>query len=203
MQVTLTFGAQTSHCGGFSCCRAFALRAGAWVVAALGFSCSVAHGIFLDQGSPHVLCIGRHILNHWSTREVLLHFSLYNLSLPDFFFFNVFVFLLQQKKNRDFVWFTAAYLTWNSVLHIIDIQYLCYYLFRLHCIPCGIPVPQPGTEPGQGNESIKCWPLDCQDLPIFVGWIDESHMKLKIFKKWIWKKCGFSTELNGHINAIK
>ena len=148
---------------------------------------SVLAGTFSTTGPPGKYC-----------------FIFLYTTYPDLiFFFNVFVFLLQQKKNRDFVWFTAAYLTWNSVLHIIDIQYLCYYLFRLHCIPCGIPVPQPGTEPGQGNESIKCWPLDCQDLPIFVGWIDESHMKLKIFKKWIWKKCGFSTELNGHINGIK
>ena len=39
------------------------------VVVAHGLSCSVACGIFLDQGSNRVSCIGRRILNHWTTRE--------------------------------------------------------------------------------------------------------------------------------------
>ena len=54
-----SMGAQASHCGGFSCCEARALGAQASVVAAPGLStgashglsCSVACGIFLDQGS--------------------------------------------------------------------------------------------------------------------------------------------------------
>jgi len=29
----------------------------------------LACGIFLDQGSDRILCIGRRILNHWTTRE--------------------------------------------------------------------------------------------------------------------------------------
>ena len=33
-----------------------------------GLSCSAARGIFLDQGT-RVPCIGRRILNHWTTRE--------------------------------------------------------------------------------------------------------------------------------------
>ena len=47
-----------SHCGGFSCCGAWALGAQAsvvWlagsVVVAHGLSCSTARGIFPDQGS--------------------------------------------------------------------------------------------------------------------------------------------------------
>ena len=40
---------QTSHCGGFSCCGAQALRAWAQFVV-LGFYCPVACGIFPDQG---------------------------------------------------------------------------------------------------------------------------------------------------------
>ena len=36
---------------------------------ARGLSCSVACGIFLIQGT-HVACIGRWILNHWTTRKV-------------------------------------------------------------------------------------------------------------------------------------
>ena len=43
-----------------------------WVVAAHELSRSVAYGLFLDQGSNPVPCIGRWILNHWTTREVLL-----------------------------------------------------------------------------------------------------------------------------------
>ena len=35
-----------------------------------GFSCSAACGIFPDQGSNRVPCIGRRILNHCATREV-------------------------------------------------------------------------------------------------------------------------------------
>ena len=63
---TLCCGARASHCGGFSCCRAWTLGAQASVVAAHGLqqlwhvgsvvvahglSCSMACGIFLDQGS--------------------------------------------------------------------------------------------------------------------------------------------------------
>ena len=63
MGATLHCGARTSHCGGFSCCRTRALGAwasvvvarGLWsvgsVVVAHGLSCSVACGIFPDQGS--------------------------------------------------------------------------------------------------------------------------------------------------------
>ena len=57
----LSCGAWASHCGGFSCCRAQPLGAWASVVAARGLSssvvvahelsCSLACGIFLDQGS--------------------------------------------------------------------------------------------------------------------------------------------------------
>ena len=37
-----------------------------------GLSCPAACGIFLDQDQTYVPCIGRQILNHWTTREVLL-----------------------------------------------------------------------------------------------------------------------------------
>ena len=47
----LCCGAWASHCGGFSCCRAWALGAWASVVVVQGLSCSMACGIFLDQGS--------------------------------------------------------------------------------------------------------------------------------------------------------
>ena len=61
-------GTQASHCGGFSCCRALAGCA-ASVVGAHGLSCPTACGIFLDQGPTCVPCIGRWILNHWTTKK--------------------------------------------------------------------------------------------------------------------------------------
>ena len=51
-------------------CRAWALGAWASVGVACGLSCSGAFGIFSDQGSDQCPCIGRQVLNHWTTREV-------------------------------------------------------------------------------------------------------------------------------------
>ena len=44
-------------------------------------SCSLACGIFLDQESIHVPCIGRGILNHWTNRGVFEGESFTYLSL--------------------------------------------------------------------------------------------------------------------------
>ena len=44
-------GAWASHCNGFSCCGAQALGTQASEVTVYGLSCSIAHGIFQDQGS--------------------------------------------------------------------------------------------------------------------------------------------------------
>ena len=80
----LRCGARASDCCGFSCCGARALGTRASVVVARGLqgtgsvvvahglSCSTACGTFPDQGSNHVPCIGRRILNHCATREALL-----------------------------------------------------------------------------------------------------------------------------------
>ena len=38
---------------------------------AYGLQCPLACGVFPDQGSTHVPCIGSPILNHWTTREFL------------------------------------------------------------------------------------------------------------------------------------
>ena len=48
---TLRCGARASRCSGFSCCGARALGMWASVVVAHRLSCSVACGIFPDQGS--------------------------------------------------------------------------------------------------------------------------------------------------------
>ena len=62
-------------CSG-SCCRARALGTWASVVVVHGLSCSVACGIFLDQGSNLCPLVGRQILNHCTTREVPdIHFK--------------------------------------------------------------------------------------------------------------------------------
>ena len=69
--------AQASLCGGFSC-GAWAPDTQASVVVALGLSCSMACGIFPDQGSnPHLLHwqVDLQVDSHWATREALLLFS--------------------------------------------------------------------------------------------------------------------------------
>ena len=60
-----------SHCSGFSCCGAWGLGHGFRGCGAQ-FSCPAICGIFPGQGiGTHVPCIGRQILTHWTTREVL------------------------------------------------------------------------------------------------------------------------------------
>ena len=66
---TLRCGARASHCGGFSCCKARALSARASVVVAHGLRCSVACGIFPDQGLNLCPLHWQAILNHCATRE--------------------------------------------------------------------------------------------------------------------------------------
>ena len=57
---TLCCGTLASHCGGFSCCRAWALGLMGFSSWGAGLSCSVACGIFPEQGSN--LCP-----LHWQT----------------------------------------------------------------------------------------------------------------------------------------
>ena len=66
-----TCGVRASHCGGFSCCGAWALGTWASGFVAHGLSCSSVWGIFLDEGSTRVPCIGRWILSQKTTREAL------------------------------------------------------------------------------------------------------------------------------------
>ena len=63
-------GAQAFHCGGFSCCTAQALGMLASVVVVRGLSCPEACGILQTRDQTRIPCIGRQILNHWTTREV-------------------------------------------------------------------------------------------------------------------------------------
>ena len=59
---------RASLCGGLSCCRACAFGLRSSALAVPGLSSSEVCGIFLNQRlNP---CIGRWVLNHWTTREV-------------------------------------------------------------------------------------------------------------------------------------
>ena len=58
---TLHCGAWASHCGGFSCCKAWSLGMRASVVVAHGLSCSAARGIIPDQGSNLALSVSNFI----------------------------------------------------------------------------------------------------------------------------------------------
>ena len=92
-----------AHCGGFSCCGAQALGTWASVVAAHGLSscdtwlrCSRHVESSCTRDRTHIPCIGRWILIHCTTREVLdLHLDLYccvwtlNFPIPSAFGFSV------------------------------------------------------------------------------------------------------------------
>ena len=61
-------GAQASHRSGFSSCRAQALGCSLWFT---GLVAPQHVGSPQTRDRTHVPCIGRWILNHWATREVL------------------------------------------------------------------------------------------------------------------------------------
>ena len=56
----------------FSCCRVTGLSGLGSVVVAHRLSCSTACEIFWTRDRTHFPCVGRWILYHWTTREVLL-----------------------------------------------------------------------------------------------------------------------------------
>ena len=59
------------QCTGFSLWWLLGLQStGSRVVGVRRVSCPVACGIYLDSNWTRVRCIGRRILNHWTTREV-------------------------------------------------------------------------------------------------------------------------------------
>ena len=71
-------GVWASHCSDFSCC-------GTWPLRCMGSAVMATWALLLPSmwGLPGpgiwtcVLCIGRQILNHWTTRQVQLHLFLY------------------------------------------------------------------------------------------------------------------------------
>ena len=68
--------AQTSHCDGVSYCRAWSQSVDSVVV---GYRLSCACGISWTRAWTCVSCIGRRILNHWTTRAVPPQMSLLRL----------------------------------------------------------------------------------------------------------------------------
>ena len=67
---TLRRGAQTSHCGVFSSCRARALEHTGSVVAALGLIAPWYVESSWTRDRTCVPCIGTQVLNHWTVRKV-------------------------------------------------------------------------------------------------------------------------------------
>ena len=69
VQALSSCGAWASHCGGFSCRGAQTL--GKCSVAVVHRLSCPKHGeSFRTWNRTYVLCFGRWILNHWTTREV-------------------------------------------------------------------------------------------------------------------------------------
>ena len=99
---TLRCGAQASHCGGFSCCGAWALgsqgsvvvayglQSAGSVVVAHGFSCFVECGIFLDQESN--LCP----LHQQADSQPQHH-----QGSPNYIFFNLLFFISEKERERE------------------------------------------------------------------------------------------------------
>ena len=61
-------GARASHCGGFSCCRSWALGCTSFITCGMGFV-ALQHVESSQTRDPTcVPYIGRRILNYWTTR---------------------------------------------------------------------------------------------------------------------------------------
>ena len=78
---TLSCSARASHCNGFSCCGAQALGCSDPVVVVHRMSCLRHVGSSWTRDQTGVCCIGRWILNQWTTREVPL-LTLFIISCP-------------------------------------------------------------------------------------------------------------------------
>ena len=80
---TLHCGARASHCGGFSCCGAWALGTWAQQLWLTGLVAPRHVASSWTRARTHVPCIGRPILNHCATREVPKQQLLSLVLLPD------------------------------------------------------------------------------------------------------------------------
>ena len=66
------YRAQPSRCGSFSCCSSGALERGPQYLELTDFVAPQHVESPWTRDWTHVLCTGRQILNHWTTKEVLL-----------------------------------------------------------------------------------------------------------------------------------
>ena len=117
-------GAQASHCSGFSCCGAWAFsscgsQTRACRLECTGLAASRHVGSYQTGDRTHVPCIGRQILNHWTTGDV----SLWN-------FYNSFI-------EIKFPWCTIHPFKWyNSVAFCIFAEScIHYHTFRAFSVP--------------------------------------------------------------------
>ena len=97
-------GGQASHCRGFCRCRAPAL--GTWAS-----DCPEASGSSLIRDSICVPCIGRRILNHWTTREAPFKFLTHIKDPKQLFLCNL-------KKYINLIYFSIQrfYILINAIL---------------------------------------------------------------------------------------
>ena len=72
VRAPLLLSVQASLCSGFSCCRAWAVECGLSMCGPRAEVLHVACGISWTRNQTHVPCIGRQILQHWTSRKVPL-----------------------------------------------------------------------------------------------------------------------------------
>ena len=103
-----------SHCGGFFCC-------GAEAVGSESLFAPWHMGSFQTRNQSGVPCIGRQILIHWTTKEVLAIFW-----LDWFCFWGLFCF---------FVFVLAQQLLWNSPkMMCLSVAHSLLLLVAFHCM---------------------------------------------------------------------
>ena len=123
------------------------------VVVAHGFSCPVACIILVPwaRNPTHALCIGRWVLNHWTTREVpwLLMFDL-RIQMDTIYTPHSWPVLLQailaaskKKKNIDICQMKCTYLIlrgltfWSLLWNFpFPLKFTCVHFYFSHCGMC-------------------------------------------------------------------
>ena len=118
------------------------------VVVARGPSCPEAYGVFVPWPGikptfPLVAesCqIGRHSLDHWTTKEVSLY-----------------LFIDFSSKESTSLWNWCLSVDCFSLPYfcIVLFYFLTFFIFWPCHVVCGILVPQPGIEPG--SLAMKAW----------------------------------------------
>ena len=105
----------------FSCCKAHALEHADSAVVVHELSCPTSCGIFQTRDQTHVSCIGRWILNHWTTREVLHEFFrlLLNCIIPDIGYYNISALLSIDYILKFVIMVLKSYVTVFIYIYIV------------------------------------------------------------------------------------